>query len=147
LEGSSGQNKANVNRIVDDSLKQLSSLMTMRKDIANSHLNASFTTFLVIKVFGIQSVKTNIVLFVVQFNDEGRFIYHEVSAADIPTKFTQRNKWLKVFEIICYLFIGLKEQEVNYRAPEDEEQGAIVVLPQHAVRAKLHENSSNCSLH
>ncbi|KAG1464994.1 hypothetical protein G6F46_002435 [Rhizopus delemar] len=116
LEGLSGQNKANVNKIVDDILKQLSSPMAMLKSIANSHLNASF-------------------------------IYHEVRATEVLTKFAQRNNWLKFFEIICYLFIGLKEQEVNYKTLKDEEQGATVVLLQYSVHAKLHKNSSNFSLH
>jgi hypothetical protein len=137
LEGSSGERTVNVDKTVDDSVKQLSSLISMLKGIANSHLNAKFDTLLATKVFGIQSVKTNIILFELKFKDHGRFTYHEVRSAEIPTTYTQRNKWLKIFEILCYLFIALKEQHVNYEALENEEHGAILVVLGDIIRMGL----------
>lgn len=137
LEGSSGERTVNVDKTIDDSIKQLSSLISMLKNITNSHLNANFDTLLATKVFGIQSVKTHIVLSEIKFKDDGRFTYHEVRSAEIPITYTQRNKWLKVFEILFYLFIALNEQHVNYEALEDEENGAILVVPGNTTRAKL----------
>ncbi|KAL0086699.1 hypothetical protein F4703DRAFT_1792935 [Phycomyces blakesleeanus] len=72
----------------------------------------------------------------IKFKGGGRFTYHEVRSAEIPTTYTQRNKWLKVFEILCHLFIALKEQHVNYEALEDEKYGAILVAPGDTIRAK-----------
>ncbi|KAI8365369.1 uncharacterized protein BYT42DRAFT_627335 [Radiomyces spectabilis] len=71
--------------------------------------------------------------------------YREVRSAEIPTAFARRNKWIKVFEILCYLFIGLKEQEEIYKAMEEEGQDAIAVIPEDTIRATLRENSPTLS--
>jgi hypothetical protein len=114
FEASSGQYDVNTDKIIDDGTKQISSMMSMLKDIASSHLNAEFDTFLKIKVFGIQSVKTNIILSEMLFREDGRYHYREVRSAEVLTEYVERNKWIKIFEILCYLFVELKNQEVHY---------------------------------
>ncbi|KAL0079743.1 hypothetical protein J3Q64DRAFT_1761066 [Phycomyces blakesleeanus] len=56
LEGSSGERTVNLDKTIDDSIKQLSSLILMLKGIANSHLNGNSNTLLAKKAFGIQSI-------------------------------------------------------------------------------------------
>lgn len=97
FEGSSGKYKANINKIVDDSTKQVSTMIAMLKDIVNRHLDANFKTFLDTKVFGIQSVRSSIVLSEVQVKEDGRFSYREVHSAEVPTVYEEncKQKWLK----------------------------------------------------
>lgn len=109
MEVSSGECTVNVDKTIDDSVKQLSSLISMLKGIANSRPNANLDTLLATKVFGMQSVKTRNVLSEVIFQDDGCFTYHEVRSAEILTMYAQRNMRLKVFEILCYLSVALKE--------------------------------------
>ncbi|ORE00756.1 hypothetical protein BCV72DRAFT_237410 [Rhizopus microsporus var. microsporus] len=141
FEASSGQYNANADKIIDDSTKQISSMMSMLKGIASRHLNAKFETLLKTKVFGIQSIKTNLVLSEVLLREDGRYHYSEVRSAEVPTEYVERNRWIKVFEILCYLFVELKNQEVCYQTMEDEEQGAILVIPEITIKSKLNSNN------
>ncbi|KAG2199472.1 hypothetical protein INT46_009336 [Mucor plumbeus] len=74
------------------------------------------------------------------FREDGRYHYREVRSAEVPTEYFERNKWIKIFEILCYLFVELKNQEVHYQVMEDEEQGAILVIPENTINNKLKSN-------
>ncbi|CAO3676061.1 unnamed protein product [Rhizopus microsporus] len=137
FEGSSGEYKANINKIVDDSTKQVSTMIAMLKGIGNRHLNANFKTLLDTEVFGIQSVRTSIVLSEVQFKEDDRFSYREVRSAEVPIVYEERNKWLKVFEILCYMLVELKKQRINYKVIEDDEQGAVLVMSEDTIKSKI----------
>ncbi|KAG0162020.1 hypothetical protein DFQ28_003703 [Apophysomyces sp. BC1034] len=102
MEGSCGQHKEKVSKTVDDSVKQISSMIAMLKGMASSHRNASFATMLKTKVFGLQSIKTTLVLSEVQFTEQGKFTYNQLRTAEIPTSYMQRSKWLRVFEQLYY---------------------------------------------
>ncbi|KAI8078900.1 uncharacterized protein BX664DRAFT_343018 [Halteromyces radiatus] len=136
MEGSCGQHRESVSKTVDDSIKQLSSMIAMLKGIANIHLNARFDTMLRTKIFGVQSIKTSIVLSEVQFDENAKFSYRQVRKAEIPTSYKQRNKWLRVFELLAYLFVALDDQVVNMKQLDDEEDGAVNIPPQDTVRHK-----------
>lgn len=112
-------------------------MMSMLKDIASSRLNAEFDAFLKVKVVGIQSVKTNIILSEMLFREDGRYHYREVRSAKVPIEYIERNKWIKIFEILCYLFVERKNQKVHYQVMEDEKLGAVLVTPENTICNKL----------
>lgn len=98
FEGSSGQSSSCVNKTIDDSTKQISSLIAMLKRIANKHLNSSYGTLLKTKVYGIQSVQTTLILSELKYDEDVKFSYKEVRLAQIPTTFAERNKWVKILK-------------------------------------------------
>lgn len=141
FEASSGQYTADPEKVIDDRTKLVSSMMSMLKEVASSHPNAQFETLLETKIFGIQSIKTNIVLSEIIFGEDGRCRYSEVRSAEVPTEYNERNKWIKIFDILCYLFVEMNKQKVHYQVIEDQEQGAIIVLPEDTVSNKLCPNN------
>ncbi|KAG0162385.1 hypothetical protein DFQ30_002188, partial [Apophysomyces sp. BC1015] len=78
------------------------------------------------KAFGIHSVRTSIVL----SDEHGKFVYREVRTAEIPTLYAQRNKWLRIFELLAYLLVGLNEQVANLEALDEEHDSKVDVLPE-----------------
>ncbi|CAO3601339.1 unnamed protein product [Absidia cylindrospora] len=101
-EVSSGQNKEQIPKTIDDSIKQIHNMVNTLKGIAKSHLNSSHQTFLQTKVYGIQSIRATIALSEMRINEEGRFISNEVLTATIPTHHQERNKWLGIFNMECF---------------------------------------------
>lgn len=99
FEASSGQYNANTDKIIDGSTKQISSMMSMLKGIASCHLNAKFDTLLKTKVFGIQSIKANIVLSEMLFREDGECHFREVRSVEVPTEYVERNKWINAATI------------------------------------------------
>ncbi|KAG0176906.1 GTP-binding protein of the rab [Apophysomyces sp. BC1034] len=53
LEASGGQHRENIQKIVDDSMKQVNSMISMLKGYINARLNANFTTAMKTKVYEI----------------------------------------------------------------------------------------------
>lgn len=137
FEASPGQYDVNTDKIIENGTTRISSVISMLKEIASSHLNAEFDTFLNIQVFGIQSVKTDIILSEMLFREDGRYHYREARSAKVPTEYVERSKWIEIFEILCYLFVELKNQEVYYQVTEDEEQEGIVVTPENTLNNKI----------
>ncbi|KAL0077675.1 hypothetical protein J3Q64DRAFT_1862100 [Phycomyces blakesleeanus] len=77
MEGSSGQHEEKIPKTVDNSVKQVHSMIEMLKCIANTHTNSSFSTFLLTKVFDVQTMKTTIILSELQTDYEGKFIQRQ----------------------------------------------------------------------
>ncbi|KAI7907141.1 uncharacterized protein BX663DRAFT_426831, partial [Cokeromyces recurvatus] len=92
FEAFSGQCNASIDKIIDDSTKKISSTMLKLKGTASFHLNAKFDTLLKTKVFGIQSIKTNIVLSEMLFQEDGRYHYRKVRSTEVPAEYVERNK-------------------------------------------------------
>ncbi|KAL0081989.1 hypothetical protein J3Q64DRAFT_1618143, partial [Phycomyces blakesleeanus] len=97
-KGSSGEGRVVVDKTVYGGRKQPSSLMSMLKGIANPYLNVNFDILLLTKVFGIQSVKTNIISNIIlselKLQDNGVSFTKEVRSAEIPKMYAQGHKWL-----------------------------------------------------
>ncbi|GAB5587726.1 hypothetical protein Unana1_02626 [Umbelopsis nana] len=138
MKASGGQHHEDVQQTIDDSIKQISSMILMLKGLGNSHLNASFNTVMKTNVFGIQSIKTSIILSEIQVDEHGKFVYKEVRTAEIPTTYAQRNKWLRIFELLAYLLVGLEEQVANLKTLDDEQDGKMDVLPEETIRMMLY---------
>lgn len=55
----------------------------------------------------------------------------------MPTIYGKRNRWPKIFEILCYLEMELQKQKLVYEIMENEEQGLITVLPANSLKNNL----------
>ncbi|CEP15287.1 hypothetical protein [Parasitella parasitica] len=116
LEGSSGLSNASSDKVIDDATKQISTSISMMKRIASHHLNSDVQSFINTKVYGIQSVNSTVILSEIRFLVDGK------------------NRWPKIFEILCYLEMELQKQKLVYEIMENEEQGLIAVLPANSLK-------------
>ncbi|KAI9351913.1 hypothetical protein BD770DRAFT_445662 [Pilaira anomala] len=66
IEGSSGQTKESIPKTVYDGVKQVHNML---KSVANTDLNTSFETFQEVRIYGIQSIKSKIILSEMFFNN------------------------------------------------------------------------------
>ncbi|KAK4509678.1 uncharacterized protein ATC70_006980 [Mucor velutinosus] len=137
LEGSSGLSNASSDKVIDDATKQISTLISMMKRIAGHHLNSDVQSFINTKVYGIQSVNSTVILSEVRFLFDGKYEYKEIRSAQVPTIYGERNRWPKIFEILCYLEMELQKQKLVYEIMENEEQGLTTVLPENSLKNKL----------
>lgn len=85
-------------------------MIVMLNGIGNCQLNANSQALLDTKVFGIQLVRTSIVLSEVQFKKDGRSSYHQIRSAKAPIVYEERNKWLRIFEILHVCWIEKKKR-------------------------------------
>ncbi|CEG83482.1 hypothetical protein RMATCC62417_17394 [Rhizopus microsporus] len=134
METSSGQHHEDVRKTIDDSIKKVSSMISMMKALASSHMNASISTLAATRAFGLQAIKTTIVLPEARTDLQGKYHYNEVCTVVIPTSYDQRNKWLRVMELLPCLFIGLERQILNIKSLEDEQCGYINARPSDMIR-------------
>lgn len=102
-----------------------------------------FVRVLYTKVYGIQSIQTILILSELKYDEDGKFSYTEVRSAQIPTAYSERNKWIKVFETLCYLFIEMTDQENSYKLIEDQEHGIAMVSHEETIRAKFDASAVN----
>ncbi|KAL7329003.1 hypothetical protein PS15p_207186 [Mucor circinelloides] len=84
------------------------------------------------------SVNSTVILSEVLFLVDGKYEYKEIrSAHQVPTIYAERNRWPKIFEILCYLEMELQKQKLLYEIMENEEQGLITELPANSLKNKL----------
>ncbi|ORE02408.1 hypothetical protein BCV72DRAFT_181800, partial [Rhizopus microsporus var. microsporus] len=95
IEASIGQYHEDVRKTIDDNVKKVSSMTSMMKAFASSHMNASISSLAATRVFGLQATKTTIVLPEVRTDLQGKHHYNEVRTVLILTSYDQRNKWLR----------------------------------------------------
>ena len=86
LQVSSGHAFIGHQHACDDTLKIVHSLMCILKDDAQANANASFASYQRIKVFGIQTIKTTIILSEMYLDDEMKYKYNK-----FPSKITNRS--------------------------------------------------------
>lgn len=77
----------------------------------------------------------------VRFLVDDKYEYKEIQSAQVPTTYGERNRWPKIFEILCYLEMELQKQKLVYEILENEEQGLIAVLSANSLKNSLPTDS------
>lgn len=110
----------------------------MLKGFTRENMDASFETLRKVKIFGVQAVEKMIILTETSYDEEStKYLFKVVRTARIPIEYEERYNWLKVFELLAYLLVELKEQEQIYETLNKEQTSIIIVHPEETVRIKL----------
>ncbi|KAG0924812.1 hypothetical protein G6F57_017892 [Rhizopus arrhizus] len=138
MEGSSGQHEERIDHTISDTAKQISNTIAMLKGFTRENMDASFETLRKVKIFGVQAVEKMIILTETSYDEEStKYLFKVVRTARIPIEYEERYNWLKVFELLAYLLVELKEQEQIYETLNKEQTSIIIVHPEETVRIKL----------
>ncbi|KAG0817715.1 hypothetical protein G6F20_002154 [Rhizopus arrhizus] len=138
MEGSSGQHEERIDHTISDTAKQISNTIAMLKGFTRENMDASFETLRKVKIFGVQAVEKMIILTETSYDEEStKYLFKVVRTVRIPIEYEERYNWLKVFELLAYLLVELKEQEQIYETLNKEQTSIIIVHPEETVRIKL----------
>ncbi|KAL9554981.1 hypothetical protein MBANPS3_002583 [Mucor bainieri] len=111
-----------------------------RTHIAKHTKQTDATTIILNKrsnINSVQSVNSTVILSEVRFLVKGKYEYKEIRSAQVPTIYGERNRWPKIFQVLCYLEMELQKKKLVYEIMENEEQGLITVLPANSLKNKL----------
>ncbi|KAI9020994.1 hypothetical protein CLU79DRAFT_804594 [Phycomyces nitens] len=129
MEASSGQNNEDMVHTKDDTLKNIHGSICALESSLRRYQYARCTTATDLLVFSVQSVCTRITLSTTSMdpNNPGRYLHEECRSAEIPMRYSERLKWLKVFELVSKLVILLRKQTLVVNQLEKENSGIISV--------------------
>ncbi|KAI8967367.1 hypothetical protein BDF20DRAFT_829667, partial [Mycotypha africana] len=138
MEGSSGQYEEKIDHTISDTAKQISNTISMLKGFTMANMDASFETLKLVKIFGVQAIERTITLTETSYDDEStKYLYKVVRTARIPIEYEERYDWLRVFELLAYLLVELKEQVRIHETLNKEQTSVSIVQPEETVQIKL----------
>lgn len=137
LEVSGGYGSNDHQHACDDTLKIVHSLMCILKGDAQANPNASLGTYKQIKAFGIQTVKTTMILSEMYLGGDMKYRYKEVMTAVIPIRYHERVKWLPVINLLAYLMSELDTQSKYIQQLQEEQNGKVQVNPVDTIHMAL----------
>ncbi|CAO0793652.1 unnamed protein product [Mucor circinelloides] len=109
VEASSGQLKENTTHSIEDTLKILEcGISSLRKEAAHYN-DASLSTFLKLKVYGVHVIKSQVTLSEISLNDENHWKCIELRSAKLPTIWSDRIGLLQYMELLATLYVCLQE--------------------------------------
>lgn len=111
IESSSGLIQENISHTLEDTLKILVESNGALCYILNHFKNSRMKTALKETTFGVQVIKDTITLSKMNLKEDRLWKFVELRSANIPTNWSDRFNWVKMFELIATLFSCLKEEE------------------------------------
>lgn len=76
-----------------------------------ANLNASYETLKKFKVFDVQMAERTITLTETSYDNESiKYLSKAVRTTRISIEYEERYNWLRMFELLAYLLVELKEQ-------------------------------------
>ncbi|KAI7863057.1 hypothetical protein BDF14DRAFT_1959353 [Spinellus fusiger] len=123
----------------------------MLKGFTMANMDASFETLRQVKIFGVQAIKNSpcfyewytvtertITLTETSYDEEStKYLYKVARTARIPIEYEEPYNWLRVFELLAYLLVELKEQVHIHETLNKEQTSITIVHPEETVRTKL----------
>ena len=137
LEVSGGYASSDHQHACDDTLKTIHSLMCILKGDAQANAYASLASYQRIKSFGIQTIKTTMILSEMYLGDDMKYKYKEVMTAVIPINDNERIKWLPVIDLLAYLMTQLDVQLECIKRLQEEHNGKLQVEPMDTIQMTL----------
>jgi hypothetical protein len=110
--------------------------MCVLKGDAHANVNASLANYQRIKAFGIQTIKTAMILSEMYLGDM-KYKYKEVMTAVIPIKDSEQIKWLPVIDLLAYLMTQLDVQLECIKRLQEEHSGKVQVKPTDTIQLAL----------
>lgn len=115
-ESSSGPLQKNTQHTTNDSMKQLQNLSDILHQERSYYLQASLPSLNRHKVFRFQVVKTIITIATVRSAEDGRLLYEETRHCQIPSTFSERFRWLYVFDMLACFMVRADGYSFSYIA-------------------------------
>ncbi|GAN01524.1 hypothetical protein MAM1_0008d00957 [Mucor ambiguus] len=138
MEGSSGQHEEKIDHTISDTAKQISNTISTLKGFTMANMDASFETLRQVKIFGLQAIERTITLTETSYDEEStKYLYKVIRTARIPIEYEERYDWLRVFELLAYLLVELKEQVHIHETLNKEQTSISIVHQEETVRIKL----------
>ncbi|CAO3639361.1 unnamed protein product [Mucor hiemalis] len=141
IESSSGLLQENISHTLEDTLKLLVECNGALCYILSHFKNSRFETALKKSTFGVQVIKDTITLSKMNLKGDKMWKFVEIRSATIPTSWSDRFSWVKMFELIATLFLCLREEEqvdmelkkenagLNF-VPKEETLAALLSFPE-----------------
>lgn len=146
LEASGDSTLVSQQHANDDTLNMIHSLMCLLKRDARCHLHGSIETYKKVKVFGIQTVKTTMILSEMFMDQDLRYVYKEPRAVEIPVKDHHRSKWLPIADLLAYLITQLDNRLNIMETLQKEHDGKLHVECEDTIRTILFTNAASCEV-
>ncbi|KAI8997262.1 hypothetical protein BDB01DRAFT_830865 [Pilobolus umbonatus] len=138
MEGSSGQHEEKIDHTISDTAKQIRNTISILKGFTMANMDASFGTLRQVKIFGVQAIERTITVTETSYDEEStKYLYKVVRTARIPIEYEERYNGLRVFELLAYLLVELKEQVPIHETLNKEQSSISIVYPKETVRIKL----------
>ncbi|KAG1042672.1 hypothetical protein G6F43_011838 [Rhizopus delemar] len=99
--------------------------------------NSRFKTALKKSTFGVQVIKDTVTLSKMNLKEDRLWKFVELRSANIPTNWSDRFNWVKMFELIATLFLCLKEEKRVDMEMKKENSGLTVVPKEETLAALL----------
>ncbi|KAI8992196.1 hypothetical protein BDF20DRAFT_811162 [Mycotypha africana] len=109
VEASSGQLKENTTHSIEDTLKILEcGISSLRKE-ASHYNDASLSTFMKLKVFGVHVIKSQVTLSEISLDDSTHWKCIELRTAKLPTAWSDRVGLVQYMELLATLYVCILE--------------------------------------
>ncbi|KAI9498067.1 hypothetical protein BDB00DRAFT_755563 [Zychaea mexicana] len=138
LEASGGHASDSHQHAIDDTLKIVHSLMCILKGDARKHINGSLCTYRKVKAFGVQTVKSSLILSEMSLGEDLKYKYKEVRTAEIPINDDHRSKFFPIVDLLAYLMVQLDLQMKHLSGLQEEHDGKVVVKREDTIRSTLY---------
>ncbi|KAI9247751.1 hypothetical protein BY458DRAFT_446176 [Sporodiniella umbellata] len=136
IESASGPVKERRDKTEDDSLKQLHTCICVLHSVISCYPNASINTMKKVLAFGINIVKTTIILSTLNINEAGDgYVFKELESCQIPTNYEDRQKYLRLFNFIANFILLLKDQNQVFQQLKNEHYGTIPIDKSFTIRS------------
>ncbi|KAI7853074.1 hypothetical protein BDC45DRAFT_175528 [Circinella umbellata] len=120
VESSSGMIKENTTHTIEDTIKTLECNVAALRKEASHYNNATLETFKKLSTYGIQVIKTNVVLSKTSMVNKDKWKHVQIRNAQIPTTWNDRLLLLEYLELLATLYIDLVySQEVQKKLVQE----------------------------
>ncbi|OBZ81957.1 hypothetical protein A0J61_09995 [Choanephora cucurbitarum] len=127
IESSGLKMTADVDHVLEDSLKNVQSATDAIKSIMCAFPNASTKTMKEIKVFSAHLIQTKLTLLKYSVKNKSTYKVVECSSALLPTTFEEKNYLIAVYDIFAFIYNELNEQHEVMQQLESEQLGLVYV--------------------
>ncbi|CAO3690740.1 unnamed protein product [Rhizopus stolonifer] len=105
VEASSGQLKKNTTHSIEDTLKILECGISSLREEATHYNDASLSTFMELKVYGIHVIKSQVTLSEISLDDETHWKCIELRSTKLPTVWNDRIGLVQYMELLTTLYV------------------------------------------
>ncbi|KAL0097435.1 hypothetical protein J3Q64DRAFT_1060557 [Phycomyces blakesleeanus] len=141
MESSGGTSTENIDHVLGDSLKLVRLCTDALRAKIMDNRDASFSTAKKQEVYGVQCIVKTLTLTQASLYDKDKWLFLELRSAKLPSRWQEMPMWIKVFELMAQLYIGLLGQQVVEKTFQAECNQLLPVALTDSVRNMLRTSS------
>ncbi|KAL9551609.1 hypothetical protein MBANPS3_004186 [Mucor bainieri] len=143
IESSGYDQTENVKHVLGDTLKNLKNATDCLKHLISEYKAASHTTFKKVKIFSIHIINDTMTLIQYSVLTPQKWQAIECRSASVPLLWSNRENYVKVFELFSFLLGKLKEQNEVFQSLKRERLGLVDVAAGGSVQDVLSHHVAN----